>query len=197
MEDALEMWIYDNAELFRYAGELSCMRESGKNILLSGDVSAFLASTFRKMYPDAVITAVDENEKRLEEARKEDPSLIVKNEKFDRYFDEKASYDIVVSALQVEKLDTRELVSYLYNLSDMIEKGGNLLISFPAAHTFSIAGKELIPSWYSMDEKIYMKRYLPEEIARAVNMIGFDLRALEKDENPDLETVVTIHAVKK
>ena len=45
----------DNAELFRYAGELSCMREEAERILLSGTASAFLAPLFRTLYPDSTI----------------------------------------------------------------------------------------------------------------------------------------------
>ena len=34
MKHPLGMWMLDNAELFRYAGELRCMREEAERILL-------------------------------------------------------------------------------------------------------------------------------------------------------------------
>ena len=58
MKDPLGMWMMDNAELFRYAAELPCMKERADRILLSGAASAFLAPLYRRLYPDAVIDAV-------------------------------------------------------------------------------------------------------------------------------------------
>ena len=55
MSHPLGDWMNDNAELFRYAGELSCMREEAERILLSGTASAFLAPLFRTLYPDSTI----------------------------------------------------------------------------------------------------------------------------------------------
>ena len=65
----LGLWVYDDASLSRYAGELSFLREGSSSALLSGGASAFLASTFRKLFPPAGIIAVDENPSRLQAAK--------------------------------------------------------------------------------------------------------------------------------
>ena len=75
MDNPIGYWMYDNAELFRYIGELGCMREGASRILLSGPFSAFLASVCRKLYPDAGIVAVTDRADVLDAASKEDGKL--------------------------------------------------------------------------------------------------------------------------
>ena len=48
-----------------------------------------------------------------------------------------------------------------------------------------------------MDVKVRIKRYQPDDVLKALSMIGFDIRAVEKDEAPDLGTVFSIHAVRR
>ena len=62
MSHSLCEWMTDNAELFRYAGELSCMREGAGKILLSGTASLFLAPLFRTIYPESTIIASSDDE---------------------------------------------------------------------------------------------------------------------------------------
>ena len=76
MKDPLGLWMTDNAELFRYAGEIPCMREGASSVLLSGSASAFLAPLYRTLYPEAVITAVSDNKAHLAAAKEEEPGLI-------------------------------------------------------------------------------------------------------------------------
>ena len=122
MTDPLGLWMMDNAELFRYAGEIPCMREGASSILLSGSASAFLAPLYRTLYPEAAITAVSEDGKYLEAAREEDPKLIALNEDPAAYTG--SGYDIAVSVLFIQGLDTRELTPYLFNLADSLASGG-------------------------------------------------------------------------
>ena len=195
MEHPIGYWIYDNAELFRYIGELSCMREEAGRILLSGPFSAFLSSVCRNLYPDAEIIAVTDREDVLEAAKKEDPRLETVLMPFDKY--EGKGFDIAVSALVINTLDTRELTPYLFSLSDALNPGGNLYLSFPSMSRISPYPKKLVDAWYSMEEKVYMKRYTPEDVIMALSLIGFDVKAIESDDNPDLEKVASIHAVKR
>lgn len=185
----------DNAELFRYAGELQCMKEGADRILLSGKFSAFLAGVFRSLYSEAEIVAVSSDGKALEAARAEDERLITINEDFDKYIG--TGFDIVVSTLAITTLDTRELTPYLFNLHDSLLPKGNLYLSFPSTDKISPFPKKLVDAWYSMEDKIAMKRYTPEDVLRALSIIGFDIRAIEKDTNADLEDVTSIHAVKR
>ena len=76
MKHPLGMWMLDNAELFRYAGELRCMREEAERILLSGDASAFLAPLFREMYPESTIIASSPDQAVLDDAASDDPALV-------------------------------------------------------------------------------------------------------------------------
>lgn len=195
MKDPLGMWMMDNAELFRYAAELPCMKERADRILLSGAASAFLAPLYRRLYPDAVIDAVADSAEHLEEAASEEPSLNVFSCSPVEYM--KEGYDIAVSVLYIQSLDTRELTPYLFNLHDSLVSGGNLYISFPSTGKYILSGKKLSDSWYSMEEKVYFKRYMPDDVMKALSMIGFDIRAVEKDRTADLEDVVSIHAVRR
>ena len=195
MNDPLGLWMTDNAELFRYAGEIPCMRDGASSIVLSGPASAFLAPLYRSLYPDAAITAVAEDKARLEEAKSEEPSLDIVVADPAGYIADKA--DIAVSVLYIQGLDTRELTPYLFSLHDSLADGGFLFLSFPSSSTISPYPKKLVDSWYSMDEKIYMKRYTPEDVVMALSIIGFDVRAIESDDNPDLGKVVSIHAQKR
>lgn len=195
MNDPLGLWMTDNAELFRYAGEIPCMRDGASSILLSGPASAFLAPLYRSLYPDAAITAVAEDKARLEEAKSEEPSLNTVVADPAGYIADKA--DIAVSVLYIQGLDTRELTPYLFNLADSLASGGNLYISFPATLKYELSPKKLVQSWYSMEEEVYFKRYMPDDVMKALSMIGFDIRAVEKDSVPDLDDVVSIHAIRR
>ena len=187
--------MYDNAELFRYLGELSCLREKCGRVLLSGAFSAYLSSAVRAMYPESEIVAVSERHDVLEDARREDPSLITVEEPFWEYAG--TGFDIAVSVLAVQSLDTRELTPYLFNLHDALTEGGNLYLSFPSTGRISPYPKKLVDSWYSMDEKVYMKRYTPEDMIMALSIVGFDVKAIESDDVPDLEKVISIHASRR
>ena len=195
MTDPIGYWIYDNADLFRYVGELSCMRDGAGRILLSGSFSSYMASLCRKIYPDARITAVSDRPAALEDARAEDPALETVLMPFEKY--EGSSFDVVLSIFTVNTLDTRELTPYLFSLHDALNAGGNLFLSFPSMSSISPYPKKLVDAWYSMDEKVYMKRYAPEDVIMALSIIGFDVKAIESDDNPDVGKVTSIHAVKR
>ena len=194
MRSPLGMWIYDNAELFRYIGEFPCMREEAARILLSGSVSTCLAPVMRTMYPDAEIVAVDSDGALLAECREEDPALVTVQCPFSSY--EGSGFDIAVSALAIERLEARELASYLFSLYDALVKGGSLFLSFPASDRVDVSGRKEVDSWYSMEEKVLMKRYAISDTVKAANVVGFDIRAIEQDINADLGQVVSLHAVK-
>ena len=194
MRTPLGYWMLDNADLFRYAGELQCMREGAGSILLSGSASALLSGVFRAMYGEARIVAVSEDRAVLDDACSEDEALIAVNEPFASY--EGSGFDIAVSVLAISGLDTRELTPYLFALHDALLDGGSLYLSFPSTDKISPYPKKLVDAWYAMDEKIYMKRYVPEDVLMALSMIGFSIRAIEKDANPDLGDITSIHAMK-
>ena len=195
MNTPLGYWILDNAYLFRYIGELTCMREKAGSILLSGTPSVFLSGTLRAMYPDAQITAVTDDGASLACSLEEDSRVRTVQEAFQSY--EGNGYDIAISALAINTLDTRELTPYLFSLHDALVSGGNLFLSFASTDKLSPFPKKLVDAWYAMDEKIWMKRYMPEDVLMALSMIGFSVRAIEKDSNPDLGDVTSIHAVKQ
>ncbi|MDY5931622.1 MAG: class I SAM-dependent methyltransferase [Candidatus Ornithospirochaeta sp.] len=190
MDNALGFWISDNAELFRYIGELPALRNRAGRILLSGGVSAFLSPVFRTLYPESTIVAVDGRRDILDSAAKEDPLLETVCAPFESYCE--PSYDIAVSALSLQSLDTRELTGYLFNLYDSIVKGGLLFISFPDSLYPNPSPKTLVQSWYSMDEEVYMKRFMAGDVAKALSMIGFSMKSIEADSNPELEHVVSM-----
>ena len=194
MKNPLAGWIYDNAELFRYLGELRCLRDGASRILLSGSVSACLSSVMRSLYPDASIVAADDDEALLAECSEEDPLLEAVRCRFDLY--EGSGFDIAVSALAIERLEARELASYLFSLYDALVKGGSLFLSFPASDRVDVSGRKEADSWYSMEEKVLMKRYAISDTVKAANVVGFDIRAIEQDINADLGQVVSLHAVK-
>ena len=195
MTDTLGLWMLENAGLFRYIGELGCLREGAGSVLLSGDASAFLSSTLRALFPDAAITAVDSNLRRLEEAREEDSALEIIEAPFETWLEDRR-YDVIVSALQAQKLDSRELVPYLFNLLEMSAPGASLFLSFPSTSILTGQGKREVEAWHNSKELTYFKRYLPEDMARALGIIGFHINAIELDENADLGQVVSIHAHK-
>ena len=194
MNHPLGLWMTDNAELFRYAGELMCMREKADRILLSGTASVFLAPLFRTLYPESTIIASDSDREALREEA-EECFIVADPVPFQsKVYDD---IDIAVSVLAIQTLDTRELTGYLYNLSDSLVSGGNLYISFPSYDHFVFDQMKEVESWYQMDRKVRMKRYQPDDVVRALSMLSFSIRAVEKDENPDLGTVISIHAVKR
>ena len=174
MSHPLGDWMNDNAELFRYAGELSCMREEAERILLSGTASAFLAPLFRTLYPDSAIIVSGAEEDAVSEVLADVPDADV-----------------------VQRLETRAMTGYLFSLHDSLAEGGNLLLSFPAEDALVLSPMREIDSWYAMDRKERMKRYRAEDVLQALSLIGFSVRAIESDRNADLGTVVSIHAVRR
>ncbi len=194
VKSPLAMWIYDNAELFRYLGEFGCMREKTERILLSGAVSSYFAPLMKTIYPSASVTAVDADEDVLKEAAEECHELETVHVPFSRY--DGSGFDIAISALAMQSLDTHELTGYLFSLYDALADGGNLFLSFPSSEHIDVAEKKEVDSWYSMEKKVFMKRYPVADVVKSINIIGFDLRAIEQDDNPDLGRIVSIHAVK-
>ena len=195
MSHSLCEWMTDNAELFRYAGELSCMREGAGKILLSGTASLFLAPLFRTLYPDAEIIGVDTDREALDEAAAGCSGMIKEEKAFQSAV--VPGSDIAVSVLSIETLETRELTGYLYNIHDSLVEGGNLYLSFPSTDTFVFSPMKEEDAWYDGGTKIRMKRYQADDVVRALSMIGFDIRAIERDLSPDLGTVISLHAVRR
>ena len=148
------------------------------------------------MYPEAEIIAVDENRTLLSDGKSECSNLICIEEPFYGYSDEN-TYDIALSILAIQSLNTRELTPYLYNLYDSLKRGGCLYLSFPDAVSLTTMEKNLYPSWYSMDEEVYMKYYMADDVINALSLIGFEIKAIEADSNPDLSHVVSLICIKK
>lgn len=196
MKAPLGQWIEDNASLFRYSFDIKSMKSNAERVLLSGSVSSYLSGVLCTLYPDAVIVAVDDDRRILEDGRSECEDLVCICEPFDRYC-EKDSYDIALSLLQIQSLDTRELTPYLYNLYDSLRIGGVLYLSFPDAVALTAMKKNLYPSWYSEDESVYMKYYMADDVMRALAMIGFEIRGVEGDDSPDLNHIVSLLCIKR
>ncbi len=195
MSHPLGDWMNDNAELFRYAGELSCMREEAERILLSGTASAFLAPLFRTLYPDSAIIVSGAEEEAVSEVLADVPDADVDPRPIEAT--QFSGIDIAVSMLAVQRLETRAMTGYLFSLHDSLAEGGNLLLSFPAEDALVLSPMREIDSWYAMDRKERMKRYRAEDVLQALSLIGFSVRAIESDRNADLGTVVSIHAVRR
>ena len=195
MSHPLSDWMTDNAELFRYAGELSCMREKAERILLSGSASAFLAPLFRTLYPDAEIIAATDEEAVLAEVARECSDIVEECVPLLSFNAE--NVDIAVSVLAIQTLETRELTGYLFSLFDALRSGGNLYISFPQAERPGLYPMSEETSWYDAGKTVKMKRYQAEDVMKALSLIGFNLKAAEKDENGELGTVISIHAEKR
>ena len=196
MNTPLGQWVEDNAELFRYASDVKLLKDKADKILLSGGASASLAGVYRTLYPEAEIVAVDEDRALLSDGKSECTNLVCIEEPFYGYLAEN-TYDIALSLLVLQSLDTRELTPYLYNLFDSLKTGGCLYISFPDAVAPTVMKKNLYPSWYSMEEKTYMKYYMADDVVRALSLIGFGIKAMEADNNPDLVHVVSLLAIKR
>lgn len=194
MTRKLGYWILDNADLFRYLADIPELKSSAERILLSGKVSSYLASTMAALYNSAEIIAVDSDGLSLSDAATEYEDMTSVKEDFSIYRGQ--MFDIAVSALAIETLNTRELTPYLFNLYDSLNSGGVLYISFPDAIAPTAMEKNLYPAWYDEDEMIYMKYYMAGDVANALSMIGFQIKAMEADRNNDLLHVVTLIAVK-
>ena len=188
-------WMTDNAELFRYAGELQCMREEAKRILLSGDSSVFLAPLFRTLYPQSTIIAASDDASVFEEVASEVPDIVRGIIPFSKGVYE--NIDIAVSVLSIETLETRELTQYLYSLHDSLTEGGNLYLSFPSTDTFVYSPMKEEKAWWDESRSMLMKRYQGDDVIRALSMIGFGIKAAERDNLPDIGTVISIHAERK
>ncbi len=188
-------WMTDNAELFRYAGELQCMREEAKRILLSGDSSVFLAPLFRTLYPQSTIIAASDDASVIDEVASEVPDIVRGIIPFSKGVYE--NIDIAVSVLSIETLETRELTQYLYSLHDSLTEGGNLYLSFPSTDTFVYSPMKEEKAWWDESRSILMKRYQGDDVIRALSMIGFGIKAAERDNLPDIGTVISIHAERK
>lgn len=194
MESKLGLWILDNAELFRYVTEIYSIKSDAENILLSGKVSAYLGSIAKVMYPTARIVAVDSDGKALNDAASECEGMECAIGDFSTYLEN--GFDIAISALEIETLNTRELTPYLFNLYDSLNSGGVLYLSFPDAVAPTAMEKNLYPAWYDEEEMIYMKYYMAGDVANALSMIGFQIKAMEADNNNELLHVVTLIAQK-
>ena len=194
MTRKLGYWILDNAELFKYLADIPELKNNAERILLSGKVSSYLASTMAALYSNAEIIAVDSDSLTLSDAAGEYEDMISINESFSNYSGQ--AFDVAVSALAIETLNTRELTPYLFNLYDALNSGGVLYLSFPDAIAPTAMEKNLYPAWYDEDEMIYMKYYMAGDVANALSMIGFQIKAMEADRNNDLLHVVTLIAVK-
>lgn len=195
MNTKLGIWVEENAMLFRYIAELKSLKPDADSILMSGNTSAILSSTMRALYDKAKIyVAADSAYK--EDAKSEIDSFEDLGSLWQEHL-KPAFYDIVVSTLAIEHLNVRELTPYLFNLYDSLKHGGILYLSFPESVRVTGLDKELSPSWYDMEEQVYMKYYSAQDVVNALSMIGFEIKAIEKDEDDALYSVVTTIGAKK
>ena len=195
MRKKLGSWVSSNADLFRYIGEIPQLKAGAERVLLSGRVASYLASSIASIYPGCEIIAVDADSDTLDDAKSEFEDMISECIPFNKYHG--TMFDVALSALEIETLNTRELTPYLFNLYDSLKAEGVLYLSFPDAVAPTVMEKNLYPAWYDENEMIYMKYYMAGDVANALSMIGFDIKAMEADMNGDLLHVVTIIAQKR
>lgn len=191
METKLGQWAESRAGLFRYVSELLQCKDRADAILLSGDVSALMAGVLSRLYPAAGIYASADDADVIRDARSEYKALKSIDSIRNNFF------DIAVSLLQIQSLNTRELTPYLFDLYDSLRAGGVLMLSFPEAAATTVIEKNLFPSWYDQSKSVYMKYYMSDDVVRALGLIGFDIRAIERDPVEELYSVVTIIAAKR
>ena len=196
MNSALGLWMEENSKLFRYSVDALSLKDTIGRILLSGGASTMLSGVYNTLCKGAEIIAVDEREDYLEDGKSECPSLEIVKAPFASYIG-KENFDLAVSVLQIQSLNTRELTPYLFNLYDSLSTGGVLYLSFPDAVGLTAMEKNLYPSWYSMDEEVYMKYYMADDVISALSLIGFNIKAIEADANEDIGHVVSLLATKK
>ncbi len=167
MSKALELWMEDNAELFRHISQIPELRESAGRILLSGEASGYIADAMRTLYPEAEVT--------------------------DRIED---GIDIAISLFCIQSMETRALTGYLFSIHDALSPKGVLYLAFPSSDRVELELRET-SCWYASDETMLLKRYMPADLVKAVNLIGFDIRAMEIDRIPGLGDVMTLIAIKR
>ncbi len=195
MDTKLGIWVEENAGLFRYIAELKSIKRDADAILMSGNTSVFLSSAMRALYNNAKIYASADSEY-IEDAKSELAAI----ESLGAIWQEHlvaSFYDIIVSSLAIEHLNVRELTPYLFNMYDSLKQNGILYLSFPESVRVTGLDKELSPAWYDSDAQVYMKYYLAQDVVNALSMIGFEIKAIEKDEDDALYSVVTVIAAKK
>ncbi len=196
MNSSLSLWMEENSELFKYAVDVLALKRDIKNVLLSGGASTLLAGVYSAICGGAHIVAACDREDFLEDGKSECESLEVVKAPCETYAKEK-SFDLAVSVLQIQSLNTRELTPYLFNLYDSLVTGGVLYLSFPDAVDLTTMEKNLYPAWYSMDEEVYMKYYMAHDVINALSLIGFEIKAIESDDNKSLGHVVSVLCIKK
>lgn len=196
MNTKLGLWIESRAELFRYIAELPLYKKDADKVLLSGDVSVYLAGLMKRLYSSADIIAVTADSNAGAEAKLECASLMEIDDVFDKFL-EADTFDAVLSALQIQSLNTRELTPYLFNLYDLLKTGGVLYLSFPEAAAHTVIEKNKFPAWYNEQMEVYMKYYMADDVVRSLNLIGFDIKMIERDAIEELYSVVTVIGLKR
>ena len=195
MDTKLGLWVEENAMLFRYIAELKSLKSEADSVLMSGNTSAILSGTLRALYDNAKIYIAAESAY-IEDAKSELDSFEILDALWQEHL-RPAFYDIVVSALAIEHLGVRELTPYLFNLYDSLKQGGLIYLSFPESVRVTGLDKELSPAWYDIEEQVYMKYYSAQDVVNALSMIGFEIKAIEKDDDEALYSVVSVIGAKK
>ncbi len=186
----------ENAPLFRYVNDLKELKKNADRILLSGDASSLLSGVIKTLYPEAEIVVIEDRELVLKDALEECGSIVIKPEEFNQINVERETFDIAISALQLEKLSSKENTKYLFSLQDALKSGGLLYLSFPDGVLPVPGDPEYIEAYYDRREKMMYKTYTTEDVLYALSTLGFRTRAIESDRNDGLVNVVTIIASK-
>lgn len=195
MNTKLGIWVEENARLFRYIAELKSIKPDADTILMSGNTSVILSITMKALYENARIYGAAESVY-IDDAKSEFDSIEIIRDIWQEHL-AISFYDIIVSSLVIEHLNVRELTPYLFNLYDSLKQSGILYLSFPESVRVTGLDKELSPAWYDNDEEVFMKYYSAQDVVNALSMIGFEIKAIEKDEDVALYSVVTVIAAKK
>lgn len=186
----LKEWMEDNAYLFRYAGEMGCMRENADDILLVGDAAAFLAPLFHQIFPKAGIQA-SADDSVIEEVREEYPCLAHSSQ-----VSEDNHFDIIAAPFVPSFLESRDFVSFLFSVHSALRIGGNLYLSFIESDKPYQPASDM-PLWWDESCTATIKKYRSEDVLQAMSLVGFDIKAIEKDTVDGSCDVVSIHAISR
>ena len=190
MSLSLKEWMEDNAYLFRYAGEMGCMRENADDILLVGDAAAFLAPLFHQIFPKACIQA-SADDSVIEEVREEYPALLHASHPF-----EDNRFDIIAAPFVPSFLESRDFVSFLFSVHSALRIGGNLYLSFLESDKPYQPASDM-PLWWDESRTAAIKKYRSEDVLQAMSLVGFDIKAIEKDTVDVSCDVVSIQASRR
>ena len=166
-----------------------------KKILLLGPFGCALSQFYRNIAPTSTIKCYSTDEDDLGIAGMTGAADGM--DQLPSYRFQEEGMDLVGAPLLLQSLNTREATPFFFSSYDALKTGGIFYLSFPDAFAPTVMEKNLYPAWYDESKKVYMKYYMVDDVLRSLDMIGFEILAIEKDESEDFERTISIIAKKK